>query len=268
MKKKSILGRIGIVAAALTLATTSMMSGTLARYQTSKNITATAIIAKWDPTVTPDTGSQGQGAQSNTWLVDLASTMNTNDGSLSIPGDTIGTSGATTPNRIAPGTSGSFTITINTQSAEVPTLCDIKVKKNDSYVWPSHLTLNISDGTAGLVNDTMYPKWNAGDTSYDDAFEGQDEKVLNSKPLRFASVRENNAVTTKVLTVTWTWPLDLKDNTYAQGSAEKADDTAYNANDYGVGKAAAAAETKFGFDLEVVLKQQGKNDTDVINITK
>ncbi len=51
MKKKSILMRVGVVAAALTLATTGMTSGTLAKYTASLNGEASAIIAKWDPHV-------------------------------------------------------------------------------------------------------------------------------------------------------------------------------------------------------------------------
>lgn len=49
MKKKSIAARLGVMAVALTLATTSLTSGTLAKYVTEAHFTAKAMVAAWNP---------------------------------------------------------------------------------------------------------------------------------------------------------------------------------------------------------------------------
>lgn len=49
MKKKSIAARLGVMAVALTLVTTSLTSGTLAKYTTQYKATANAIVARWNP---------------------------------------------------------------------------------------------------------------------------------------------------------------------------------------------------------------------------
>lgn len=107
MKKKSIIARVGVMAAAVTLATTSLMSGTLAKYTTTINGVATAVVAKWSPTVKMGTSSQNP----TTKVFEI----NLNQGIKKE--ETAGTIAAVSNNgtdyKLAPGVSGSIPITID-----------------------------------------------------------------------------------------------------------------------------------------------------------
>lgn len=255
MKKKSILGRVGIVAAALTLATTSMMSGTLARYALNKSVAAEAIIAKWAPKITDDKGAEITGT------IDLAASMKPAD----VEAVELAAIGKAAQDRIAPGTKGSTTIKVDVTGAEVPTICTIAAKQKDGYTMPGHINVTIKDGTKTI--GTLKSEWDADSGSYKDPLE--DGQVLlvgtaTNKALRFPSVRENAAQTlqAKTFTLEWEWPLDKSD----MAAAGEADDDAFNDTDYKVGKKATDT-TKFGFDLVVSLKQQAASDTDVVSVT-
>lgn len=246
MKKKSILGRVGIVAAALTLATTSMMSGTLARYAMSKSVGAEAIIAKWDPKITDGAGNQIKAT------IELATTI--------IPGgganqDHIGTSAG--QDRIAPGTKGSTTIKVDVSGAEVPTLCTIEAKQKENYIFPGHIKVTIKDGTT--VIGTMAPTWDT-ENGYQDPLEAAGGTVTlvgtaEHPAVEFQSVRDKNPTQVKVYTLEWEWPLDKTD----MATAGEADEKAFNETDYTEGRQASAT-AKFGFDLVVNLRQKGDGD--------
>lgn len=258
MKKKSILGRVGIVAAALTLATTSMMSGTLARYAMSKSVAAEAIIAKWNPKITDGSGTEITGT------IDLAASMKPAD----VEAVDLAAIGKAAQDRIAPGTKGSTTIKVDVTGAEVPTICTIAAKEKSGYEMPGHIKVTIKDGTK--VIGTLTPEWDPDSGSagaYKNPFENGDVILVGTatnKALRFPSVRENAAQTlqAKTFTLEWEWPLDKSD----MAAAGEADDDAFNGTDYKVGKNATDT-TKFGFDLVVSLKQQAASDTDVVSVT-
>lgn len=94
--KKSIFGRIAFIALALTLVTTCLMSGTLARYTTTVTGDATGTAAAWS------FKANGQTATMTT--INLR--------------DTVARSTVTT-NEIAPGSEGSFDIVIDANGSDV-----------------------------------------------------------------------------------------------------------------------------------------------------
>lgn len=102
--KKSILGRVGLLALTLTLATTSLMSGTLAKYTTSTRVTGKALVAKWDPSATINSS---------------AAEFNLRD-TLTAPAESALTDGKkVVAQKIAPGMGGSIPVVINKGDSEV-----------------------------------------------------------------------------------------------------------------------------------------------------
>lgn len=101
--KKNILGRLGVLAVGACLISTSLMSGTLAKYTTTVSGTDTATVASFDFSVLDKDGLAL--ADSNT--IDLF--------------DDITPAGANTVanDLIAPGCSGDFLVDINCAGSEV-----------------------------------------------------------------------------------------------------------------------------------------------------
>lgn len=213
MKKKSILGRIGIVAAALTLATTSMMSGTLARYQTAADIKATAIAAKWNATVKDSTESTTLDGTQDIVLADTmvktSSTVNT---------DLIGNNAGKA--RIAPGTAGEYTFVVSTEGSEVPALFKMSVKQDstkENMTLPKNVEVKIYD------NDDM--KNPIGTFTADDINSNGTTVVGGSTPaVRFASAKElktnTSYVQKKIYTIKWSWPLNAEDGDKNNGAGD------------------------------------------------
>lgn len=92
MKEKSYVARLGALALALTLISTCLMGGTLAKYTTEVTATGTATVAKWNFTVTNPNGQP----------FTLNLTPNTYKNVAN--------------NKLAPGTSGSFAIVATNDS--------------------------------------------------------------------------------------------------------------------------------------------------------
>lgn len=257
MKKKSILGRIGIVAAALTLATTSMMSGTLARYQSSADVYAGGIVARWAAKVTDDKDA-AIGAD-----IELASLMNANDGKNKVDFKQIGSS-AKAMDRIAPGTKGSTKIKVNVTGSEVPVLmtmtADLKGSGGKTYVMPNHITLKVIDDATGNAIATLSNTYSDG--NWKSAFDSETGTAIIlgkstgtqtafGKPQLFKSTRENG-VQVKTYTLEWEWPLDYDGTTDKNKEAYDKDDLTYAT------KEATTART-FGFHLNINLEQADKN---------
>lgn len=181
MKKKSIIARVGVMAAALTLATTSLMSGTLARYTTNASVTAKAIVAKWGPKFKV-AGKDTTEIQDT--VVDLTDTTNYTQNQFTVGSNASGTLAA---NRIAPGTSGSIPITLDMTESEVNTQYEIRVQlatDSDAPV-PENITFQVDSGpaiTADKVND-----------------EGG---VVIGK----GTIKQDAATKTISPTLKWTWP--------------------------------------------------------------
>ena len=111
MKRKSHAVRLGILALALTLVTTSLLGGTMAKYVTEVTGTATATVAQWSFT------ANGEAEQISS-AIDLASTTYN--------------AGTIAAKKVAPGTSGSFTITLDGSGSDVGIDYTIAITKNNA----------------------------------------------------------------------------------------------------------------------------------------
>ena len=110
MKRKSHAVRLGILALALTLVTTSLLGGTLAKNVTEVTGTATATVAKWSFT--------GNGEATTMTEIKLVSTTNDSD--------------AIAAGKVAPGMSGSFTIALDGSGSDVGIDYTIAITKNNA----------------------------------------------------------------------------------------------------------------------------------------
>lgn len=128
MKKNGLLLRIGVAAMVLTLASTSLMSGTLAKYFSESTGTAAAIIAKWNPQ------AKINDQIANEWTVNLASTQ-----TRATPGSS---NSQVASNRIAPGMKGAFPIEVSSNGSEVAIDYKVEISIPDGYK-PSLLTDNV-----------------------------------------------------------------------------------------------------------------------------
>lgn len=262
MKKKSILGRVAVVTMALTLATTSMMSGTLARYMTSKNYTAEAIIAKWTPTVGL---SSTTSVDTTTTTIDLAATIKSGGSYSDLAANVSKVGKSSSELRIAPGTGGYVDFVVDVTGAEVPTVCSVLISKETGYTIPEHLTMKLTNtGGSKTYGKELKSTYNSENSDYTDFFGSSSQIYLvgsagdndsSNKGIRFQSLRENtNAVQKETFRLSWEWPLD-DDNV---GSYDDGDE--YNTFDTDLANY-STTEKKFGFKLSINLKQQG-NEAD------
>lgn len=105
--KKTIFGRLGVLALVLTMATTSLISGTMAKYTETAYGTDTATVAKFAYTVT----AGGTGAPAA--VSDITGSSRTEIDLFSLRSIDTGVKGK---DLIAPGTTGSFEIAVNNTS--------------------------------------------------------------------------------------------------------------------------------------------------------
>lgn len=119
--KKKMFGRLGAAAVALTLITTAMMSGTLAKYTTSQHGTATIKAAAWTFTA---------GMNNETDTVSTITLENTVDA-----GSKTGT--------IAPGSEGKFTVSMNNEDSEIEADYKVVFEKSADDTLLSKLTFTI-----------------------------------------------------------------------------------------------------------------------------
>lgn len=132
MKGKSYASRLGALALALTLATTSLIGGTLAKYATEVTGDGSATVAAW---------SFKANKSSETFTVNLADT-DVKEGTLS-------------SGMIAPGTNGSFDIVIDASGSKVGV--DYSIKLSDFKKRPENLKF-YSDKNFGT--EIVIPKEN------------------------------------------------------------------------------------------------------------
>lgn len=181
MKKNSILLRVGVAAMVLTLATTSLMSGTLAKYTTAGTGVAEAIVAKFDPQLfvgkedTAHNVTGKTGTQSFTFKLSetqLDGKVNSNVAS----------------ERIAPGMSGSIPIIIDPNGMETDYTYIMHISYKlpdgaDSNVVPTNLTFKVGDtantGTATAPGSASAPAVLAQSTTALKASAGKVTKYLS-----------------------------------------------------------------------------------------
>lgn len=104
MNKSNFVARLSVLTIALTLVTTSLIGGTLAKYTTEVTGTGSATVAKWSFKAYEKNGGEGS------FAVTLTDTANTN----------------VTSGKIAPGSKGSFDIVIDASGSE--TALDYTIK--------------------------------------------------------------------------------------------------------------------------------------------
>lgn len=139
MKKKSIMVRLGVVAMALTMITTSLSSGTLAKYTEQVSAETQIKIARWDAGAYVDT------AGGNTYLgsesVDIGTLLKASK-SKEYTGVANG--------RIAPGMQGTFNINVQGNKIGLTSDVDIEYKvyvDAEKYNMPTNL--KFSSGSVG-----------------------------------------------------------------------------------------------------------------------
>lgn len=120
MKKRSIALRLGVFALALTLVTTSLSSGTLAKFREDITKRGTFMVAKWNPAVKIKKAD-------NTQIT--AETFNLKD---TLSSGYIKNTTAINAEKLAPGTQGHFTVQVDAQDSEVSIQYAIKMYRSDT----------------------------------------------------------------------------------------------------------------------------------------
>lgn len=190
--KKKMFGRLGAAAVALTLITTAMMSGTLAKYTSSYNGNVTAVAAAWSFKATSGT-------------TELDTTNKTLD--LGITTDKGIDQG-----KIAPGSKGKFDISVDNSASEVQAAYEIKIAAATA---DDPLIKKLEFSIDGKAADEAGKSWIAF-TSITDGKLGGD--TLQNK-------EATTGKKTDKVTVDWRWPEGAgtdadKDNDLAGKSAQ------------------------------------------------
>lgn len=137
-RKKSIAARLGIAAFALTLVTTCMTGGTLAKYVSEVEGTGTSIAAKW-----VFKAGATDGAETYTATFKLGDTTK---------------STVVAADKIAPGTTGEIPIFYDLTGTEVSAQVKVEIKVDDKDKLPTNFKIKKGDGTyitpADMTNDT------------------------------------------------------------------------------------------------------------------
>lgn len=230
MKKKSIVGRIGVVAVALTLATTSLMSGTLAKYTTSKESTAKAFVAKWQSKIYTNQTSK-------VWTDDIKLTDFLVD-SGTVKQDTIGVAAAGDSTyagkRIGPGSKCTIPVTIDMTGTEVDTKYIISFNTDDFANNPSNLKFSYTLGSSTKDLASVSSGWNQLAIGY----------LAGARTI----ASDNSAPQLVTLQLHVEWPFEDK-------TSDEASST-YNATDIeDVSRLMGAATMEMGLKLKVEAEQ-------------
>ena len=219
MKKRSIAARLGVAAMALTLITTSLSSGTLAKYSDTVQGTTKMIVARWNvgASITAN-GTKSTLASSPVNFGDLADTATTKPANVA-------------SGRIAPGMAGGFDINLTTAAdasgslgTEVNADYVVYIKPDKPGNLPNHFTMKLGAKTLDFSDDTAEK-----DTTY--GF------VLDSGTLKAGT-------NPKDLNVSWEWPYE-----------DAPDSPANDADDTGYGKQTNAADRTTDFTVTVQFVQ-------------
>lgn len=150
-KKRNIAARLGVVALVLTLVTTSLTAGTLAKYTEAKTAEATAYIAAFSFDVSDTvSGSKQVWSQDHSFAMEASNYKDDKD-------YTVGGSTAV----LAPGAKGSIPIMVDLSGTEVAVLLEANIKLKDANTFPEDMRLSskysINGGTQqnGLANQAF-----------------------------------------------------------------------------------------------------------------
>lgn len=122
MRKKSYTARLGALALALTLVTTSLMGGTLAKYTTTVEASGSATVAKWAIKAGDKDGGE------------IISTFTLRE-----------TASGVAEGKIAPGTKGELPIYIDLTGTEVATEVKVTISVDDISKLPTNFVMKNSD---------------------------------------------------------------------------------------------------------------------------
>lgn len=137
MKKKHFTARLGVLALALTLVSTCLLGGTMARYVSEVTGEATATVAAWS--------FKANEQDTTLTTINLGSTENRQG---YVAGDIM-------DGVIAPGTKGSFDIVIDGTGSEVGVDYILKFAAADGTTLPADLTFKVDNATGTAADYTL-----------------------------------------------------------------------------------------------------------------
>ena len=172
MKYGKMMKGIGVAALALTVVSSCIVGGTLAKYTTTATGQGSAIVAKWAPKFSDESGTE----YSNETKVELTDT-------------TVSKANKVTSKRVAPGTQGSFEVQVSKEDTEVAFKYSVKIS-NLSTGWPENLKF-YSDDT---YSTPITPVQENGEDVY---------PVIPE-----ATMLLDASTTTVSKTVYWKWPFE------------------------------------------------------------
>ncbi len=135
MKKRSRIVSLGVLALTLTMMSTSLVGATMARYVTEVTGSATAKVAAWS--------FKANEGESTFTTINLGSTGNRDPYDAEKIKEDV----------IAPGTSGSFTITVDGTGSEVGVDYSVNIVAATGTTLPDNLAFKVGDTPYTLGNN-------------------------------------------------------------------------------------------------------------------
>lgn len=199
MKRKSILARAGIVAAALTLVTTSLMSGTLAKYTSQSSTTAKAVVASWGAKF-----KQGDKEITESTEIKLA------DSAFIVAADIADVSGLVAKEtesganvyKMAPGMAATVPIVIDMSGTDVDSICSIDIKLATDAQLPKNLKFSYK------VNGE------AQSTPFTPTLQGMQDNIIKKRVFNITAAKgQSSAIDQQQqmkVELRWEWPIEGK----------------------------------------------------------
>lgn len=220
MKKKSIAARLGIAAMALTLITTSLSSGTLAKYTTAVSGSATMKVARWNVGATTMVGGERKALAEST--LDMGTLMDT------ITNKPTNVASGT----IAPGMSGTFEIGLTTafssvmaawsggEKTEVDTDFVVYVLPENYGNLPQNFTMSsvTKVGSGGEVIKDNFKFQDPDSSPSSDVYDTTYGNILAK-----GTISKNTTGQGASVKVNWSWPYEASANKVSE-NAQDTDD--------------------------------------------
>lgn len=235
MKKKSIAARLGVAALALTLVTTSLSSGTLAKYSTVLNAGGSLLVAKWNVGATveytdPQDGSLKKKKEMISDALTASDLFSLSETAKGLQKDRVSTG------KIAPGMEGEFDILLNTAGAGFDTATEVDVEYK----------IYISNNGAFPDNFVMWDKKKNPTGTGGGLTIGSTDTLLADGMIDAGDAsQEDGKNATRYVTIGWKWP-------YEPGGGGNANDEKDTING-----ASAVGST---FTIKVVMEQGNPKD--------
>lgn len=234
MKKKSIAARLGVAALALTLITTSLSSGTLAKYTSKDTVDASLLVARWNVAASVVKEDKTEVTLTSNAFT-LADIMRARE------------NGTISTGKIAPGTEGYFAVLVDTNpvvqadntrhATEVAVDYKVSVKMDTtagSVEPPTNFYMTQVDrddsGSEPVYDDSKYARltFTGGDA-------GKDQELATGT----VEAGEAGETAQKYVWIHWAWPYETTDDGQTLSSNDNDDTT----------NGVKAATTKFRFTI-------------------